>query len=72
VAGWHTGAVDAARKDLERVYNGGSLLQYEAAFYIALSYAGQKNNSTAKEWLNKIPEDAPISGKAKELAGQLK
>jgi len=71
VAAWHTGAVDGARKDLERVYKGGSLLQYEAAFYIALGYAGQKNKATAKEWLNKIPEGTPVSEKAKELGRKL-
>ena len=64
--------MDAARKDLEKVYKGGSLLQYEAAFYMALSYAGQKNTPAAKEWLLKIPDGAPVSEKAKELADKLK
>jgi tetratricopeptide (TPR) repeat protein len=72
VSEWHTGDVDAARKDLGRVYDGGSLLQYEAAFYIALSYAGQKNNPAAKEWLKKIPEGSPVTEKAKELSSRLK
>jgi tetratricopeptide (TPR) repeat protein len=72
VAAWHTGAADAARKDLEQVYKGGSLLQYEAAFYMALGYAGQENKPAAKEWLSKIPEGTPVSEKAKELAGKLK
>jgi len=67
VAAWHTGAVAAARKDLERVYKGGSLLQYEAAFYMALSYAREKNATAAREWLHKIPEGTPVSEKAKEL-----
>ena len=71
VAGWHTGAVDAARKDLEQVYKGGSVLQYEAAFYMALSYAGQKNKPVAKLWLDKIPEGTPVSEKARELAKKL-
>lgn len=71
MARWHTGAVDAARKDLEEVYMGGSALQYEAAFYMALSYAGQKNKAAAIEWLKKIPEDAPVSGKVKELSKKL-
>ena len=72
VAAWHTGAEDAARKDLEQVYKGGSVLQYEAAFYMALSYAGQKNKPAAKQWLDKIPEGTPVSEKARELAGKLK
>lgn len=71
VAAWHTGAVDAARKDLKQVYKGGSLLQYEAAFYMALSYAGQKNKPAAKEWLSKIPEGTPVSEKARELDKKL-
>ncbi len=72
VAGWHTGAIDAARKDLEQVYNGESLLRYEAAFYMALSYATQKNNAAAEELLKKIPEGTPVSGRAKELENKLK
>jgi tetratricopeptide (TPR) repeat protein len=71
VASWHTGAVDASRKDLEQVYKGGSLLQYEAAFYMALSYAGEKNATAAREWLHKIPEGTPVSEKARELAKRM-
>ena len=71
VAGWHTGAMDAARKDLEQVYNGESLVRYEAAFYMALSYASQRNNAAAAEWLKKIPEGTPVSGRAKELKNRL-
>ncbi|SRR5260221_1473492 len=71
VAGWHTGAIEEARKDLGQVYNGESLLRYEAAFYIALSYASQKNNAAAKEWLKKIPEGTPVSGRTKELENKL-
>ena len=72
VAGWHTGLLESARKDLEQVYNGESLLRYEAAFYMALSYATQKNNAAAEEWLKKIPEGTPVSGRAKELEDKLK
>jgi len=71
VAGWHTGAVAAARKDLEQVYKGGSVLQYEAAFYMALSYAGQKNKPAARLWLDKIPVGTPVSEKAAELGKEL-
>lgn len=71
VATWYMGSVEAARKDLEQVYKGGSLLQYEAAFYVALSYAGQKNKAAAKEWLSRIPEGTPVSEKARELAGKV-
>ena len=72
VATWHTGLADAGRKDLEQVYKSGSLLQYEAAFYIALSYAGEKKNADALEWLKKIPADAPVAGKAAALGKQIK
>jgi len=72
VAGWHTGAIESARKDLEQVYNGESLLRYEAAFYMALSYATQKDKIVAGEWLKKIPEGTPVSGRAKELENRLK
>jgi tetratricopeptide (TPR) repeat protein len=71
VAEWHTGAIDAARKDLGQVYNGESLLRYEAAFYIALTYAGEKNSLAAKEWLKRIPEGTPVSDRAKELGKKL-
>jgi tetratricopeptide (TPR) repeat protein len=68
---WHLGGGDAARHDLERVYNNGSLLQYEAAFYIALGYAGERNKTAAKGWLDRIPAGTPVSDKAKELADKL-
>ncbi|MHA4811382.1 tetratricopeptide repeat protein [Flavitalea flava] len=71
VTQWHTGAADAARRDLEKVYDGGSALQYEAAFYMAISYAGQKNKPAALEWLKRIPEDTPVSDKAKQLKKEL-
>jgi tetratricopeptide (TPR) repeat protein len=67
----HTGAVDEARRDLGSVYRGGSLFTYEAAFYMALSYAQQKNNVAAKEWLDKIPAGAPGADKAAGLRRKL-
>jgi tetratricopeptide (TPR) repeat protein len=81
VSEWHVGAVDQARKDLTKVYNGESLLRYEAAFYIALTYAGGKdvtadargkNKAAAMEWLDKIPAGTPVSSKANELRNKLK
>lgn len=71
VAGWHTGAIEDARKDLGQVFNGESLLRYEAAFYIALSYASQNKKTEAKEWLKKIPEGTPVSERAKQLENKL-
>ena len=72
VAGLKTGAVAAARADLGRVYDAGSLFRYEAAFYLALSFAEEKNDDAARSWLKKIPADAPVSERAKELETSLK
>lgn len=67
VARLHTGAADEARQDLQRVYAGGSLFQYEAAFYIALSYVQKGDKAAARSWLDRIPAGAPGADKAKEL-----
>ena len=71
VAQLHTGAVAAGQQDLEKVYKGESLLQYETAFYIALGYAQQKNKQAAIDWLKKIPEGRPVTDKAKALLKEL-
>lgn len=67
VARLHTGAQDSARKNLKKVYSGESVFRYEAAFYLALSYAGQKDKIKAIEWLQKIPAGTPVSEKAGKL-----
>jgi len=72
IARWHTGSVDAARKDLQQVYDKGSLLKDEAAFFMALSFATEKNTPVARQWLDKIPEGSPVSAKAKELSDKLR
>ena len=64
---WQLGRLAEARVDLQYIYNGGSVLQYEAAFYLALSYAKEKDNATALGWLARIPDDAPVAVKAKSL-----
>jgi tetratricopeptide (TPR) repeat protein len=71
VALLHTGGLDQARQDLTKVYAGISLFRYEAAFYMALSYAQQKNNAAAKEWLDRIPAGAPGADKAAGLRRKL-
>ena len=63
----HTGATDEARQDLQMVFEGGSLFKYEAAFYMALSYAQKGDKATALLWVGKIPSGAPAYDKAKEL-----
>jgi len=67
VAKLHTDAIDAGRRDLEKVYGSESVFRYEAAFYIAISYAQEKNIAMAKEWLDKIPGGTAVSEKAGEL-----
>ena len=61
------GGIEQARADLQKVYTGGSLFQSEAAFYLALSYVQKGDKVTAKQWLDRIPEGAPVSEKVKEL-----
>jgi hypothetical protein len=68
---WQLGRLAQARVDLQKVYSSGSLLQYEAAFYLALSYAKEKNPAAALDWLSRIPDDAPIVAKARELRKML-
>lgn len=55
-----------AREDLNTIYNGESIYQYDAAYYIALSYM-QDNTDSSRTWLQKIPQDAPIYPKAEKL-----
>ena len=71
VAEGHLGQTAASRADLEKVYEGGSALQYEAAFYTALGYASENDKATALSWLKKIPPDAPVAEKARALAQKL-
>ena len=71
VALLESGEAGKARQELIQLYNGNSLFRYEAAFYMALSYLKEKDKITCKEWLNKIPADAAIYGKAQQLLKQL-
>ncbi|HEY0273629.1 MAG TPA: hypothetical protein VGC22_10620, partial [Chitinophaga sp.] len=47
-------------------------LQYEAAFYMALTYEREHNYSQALSWLAKIPETAPNYGKAQQMMNELR
>jgi tetratricopeptide (TPR) repeat protein len=67
VAKLHTGAVEDARQDLRKVFAGGSLFRWEAAFYMALSYAQKGDKMSARSWLDKVPADAPGADKAASL-----
>ncbi len=66
-----TDQLSKSRIELTQLYNGTSVFRYEAAFYIALSYLKDKNETTCKEWLNKIPADAPVFSKAQRLLKEL-
>ena len=67
----HTGGIDEARADLQKVYSGGSLFQSEAAFYLALSYVQKGDKAAAKQWLDRVPEGAPGAEKASALRKKL-
>lgn len=62
----HLDQAAKAREDLNTIYNGESIYQFDAAYYIALSYL-DKNKDSSRNWLQKIPQDAPIYPKAKKL-----
>ena len=67
IAAWHTGDLPLARTSLQQVYEKNSLLKNEAAFYMALIFAKEKNKASALDWLQKIPLAAPDRLKANEL-----
>lgn len=67
----HTSRLKAARPVLQQVYNGTSAYKYDAVFYMALTYVQEKDKNTARAWLQKIPSDAAIYAKAKELLEDL-
>jgi anti-sigma factor RsiW len=72
IAAWHTGDLALARTSLQQVYDHGSVMKNDAAFYMALTYAKEKNKTLALEWLQKIPAMAPEHLKAKELENLIK
>jgi len=71
VARLHIGTMDEGRGDLLRVFEGGSLFRYEAAFYMALSYAQKGDKAAARLWIDKIPAGAPGYDKAAGLRRKL-
>lgn len=71
IAAYMTQDIILARKDLERVASGSSIFQYEAIYYLALSFAEDKDSTIAIKWLNKIPAGTPVSAKATTLLKRL-
>jgi tetratricopeptide (TPR) repeat protein len=66
-----TDQLPMARAVFEKLFKGESAFKYEAAFYEALSFLKEKDKETAKDWLEKIPSDAPNYKKAQELMKKL-
>ncbi|MDF2187830.1 tetratricopeptide repeat protein [Paraflavitalea sp. CAU 1676] len=66
-----TDQVTYARAIFEKLFKGESAFKYEACFYEALSFLKDKDKDTAKDWLEKIPADAPNYKKAQELMRKL-
>ncbi|AXY73122.1 hypothetical protein D3H65_03665 [Paraflavitalea soli] len=66
-----TDQLPMARAVFEKLFKGESAFKYEAAFYEALSFLKEKDKDTAKDWLEKIPADAPNYKKAQELMKKL-
>lgn len=71
VALMQTDQLIQARAIFERLIRGGSAFKYDATFYEALSFLKENDKETAKDWLEKIPADAPQYAKAQELMKKL-
>ncbi|WP_276483148.1 tetratricopeptide repeat protein [Paraflavitalea pollutisoli] len=71
VALLHTDQLTQARVIFEKLIRGGSAFKYDATFYQALSFLKENDKETAKDWLEKIPADAPQYAKAQELMKKL-
>jgi hypothetical protein len=63
--------IGPAREIFNQVYAGQSAFKFEAAFYQALTFLKEDNTALCKEWLLKIPSDAPNYNKAQELLEKL-
>lgn len=59
----------SARRDLLKVYTENAPQMYDAAYYIALSYLEEEDDykESAKNWLDKVPQEAPIHTKVEAL-----
>lgn len=60
-----------ARVVLSAVANGESAFKYHATFYQALTFLKEGNKTACREWLQKIPADAPYYAKVQELLNKL-
>lgn len=71
VALMQSNQVPRSRAVFEQLVKGESAFKYEATFYEALSYLKEGDKDAAKDWLEKIPADAPNYTKAQELMRKL-
>lgn len=60
-----------ARELFSQLYAGQSAFKFDAAFYQALSFLKEDNKALCREWLLKIPADAPNYNKAQALLKKL-
>jgi tetratricopeptide (TPR) repeat protein len=56
-----------ARALLAPIYEGTSVVKYDAAFFMALSYLKEKDVAACRQWLEKIPEGTSRYAAAQEL-----
>jgi hypothetical protein len=66
-----TNRIAESREIFNQLYAGQSAFKFEAAFYQALGYLKEDNKALCREWLQKIPADAPNYEKAQELLKKL-
>lgn len=69
-----TDETNNARLELNNLYNGESIFKYDAAFYLALSYIkdpATKDKAASRDYLKRIPADAPVYEKAQLLLKEL-
>jgi thioredoxin-like negative regulator of GroEL len=72
VALLQTDRLPEARGIFNQLYAGQSAFKFDAAFYQALGYLKENNKTGCREWLQKIPSDAPNYNKAQELLNKLR
>lgn len=62
-----SGQIVRSRSEFQEIFQGNSLFQFDAALYMGIGYLKQKDLSSGREWLRKIPADASSYGKAQAL-----
>ena len=67
IALMQSGQTGKSRREFDTLFTGNSAFRYEAAFFMALSYLKEKDRDRCREWLQRIPPDAPNYPKAQEL-----